>query len=211
MRVLKKEKRSSLWVRAEMENLHHISRFVKDWLAMHEEYEKNPEQSYLVELAVIEACTNVIRHAALPRSADSLGVSMKRAGEAVEILILDRGAPFDPTRSETPDLDQPREGGYGIHLIQTIMRGVRYQRRGSRWNTLHLTHTVRTASQGPGNGTGRSVRSDAGCGQGTPRTDRDRPLCAGTGKRGLSSGDRGSGARAPRRGPGRGSRTTENG
>jgi len=140
MRMLRKADRSTLWIRAEMNSLHAISGFVKDWLAGQQEYRDSPEQSYLVELAVIEGCTNVIRHASLPNAAQTLGISLKRAGGRARILILDRGGPFDPTRVSPPNLDEPREGGYGIHLIRTIMHEVGYRRRGRRWNTLSMTY-----------------------------------------------------------------------
>ncbi len=123
-----------------MRNLRSISRFVNDWLSAHEGYRNNPEQRYLVELAVIESCTNVIRHACLPKSADLLCISMRRSEGTVEVVILDRGIPFDPTRVHPAGLEEEKEGGYGIHLIRTIMHRVRYRRRGRYWNALHLTH-----------------------------------------------------------------------
>lgn len=154
MRILNKGNRASLWIRAEMKNLHAISGFVRDWLSGHEAYRKNQEQSYLVELAVIEGCTNVIRHAAVPPSAGTLGVTMKRLNGSVEIMILDRGRPFDPTRVASPAApDDPGEGGYGIHLIRAIMHQVRYERRGQCWNTLRLTHDL-TRAEKPCDGQG---------------------------------------------------------
>ncbi len=170
MRILKNKNRMSLWIRAEMDNLHAISQFVKNWLASHEAYRESPEKSYLVELAVVEACTNVIRHAALPQSADTLGISMKRAEDAIEILILDRGAPFDPTQAPPPDLDEPREGGYGIFLVHSIMHKVCYRRRGNRWNILHMFHDPSAPVKGSEGETNRSS-GERGAGQ-EPGYDR---------------------------------------
>ncbi len=171
MRILKKDSRSSLWIRAEMNNLHAISRFVKDCLAENEAYRDSPEQSYLVELAVIEGCTNVIRHATLPRSAEIMGITMKRLDGTIEILILDRGDPFDPTRVSPPNLDEPGEGGYGIHLIQTIMHKVRYHRRGEHWNVLQMTHDLSQAAGTAGDETGKREQGAPDGGQ-TGRGDR---------------------------------------
>jgi len=140
MRILRRGNRTTLWVPAGLGHLRAISSFVKGWLASHEAYRSDAEKCYLVELAVVEACTNVIRHAALAPAADSLAVSLKRSGGDIEILILDRGPPFDPTRVPDPDLSRPREGGYGIFLIRSIMHRVRYRRIGGRWNRLQMFH-----------------------------------------------------------------------
>lgn len=134
--------RVSLWINAEMSNLSAISRFVKDGLSMHKGYRDRPDQQYLVELAVIEVCTNIIRYAYSPLSGRKLGVSLKRSGNVMEILVMDKGVPFDPTKLPDPNLDEPKEGGYGVYLIRQIMKHVSYRRRGSQWNTLHLIHEI---------------------------------------------------------------------
>ena len=138
----KKKSRDSLWINAEMDNLSAISRFVKNGLSRHEEYRDRPDQRYLVELAVTEVCTNIIRYAYSPLLVRKLGISLKRSGNVMEILILDKGVPFDPTKMPDPNLDEPKEGGYGIYLIRQIMKHVTYHRRGSQWKTLHLTHEI---------------------------------------------------------------------
>ena len=136
-----------LWIDAEMDNLTSISRFIKDRLSSHEAYRDRTDQQYLVELAVVEACTNVIRHAYRPSSAKKLCVRLKRSGNTVHILILDKGIPFDPTTTPAPNLNEPREGGYGVYLIRQIMKNVFYERRGSQWNYLHLTHEITDQGQ----------------------------------------------------------------
>jgi len=119
-----------------------VSDFLKEWLRTQPEYRNRPDQGYQVELAVIEACTNIIRHA-YPEGGDPwLCLSLRRNGPAVEILILDRGKPFDPRCRPDPDLQEPGEGGYGIYLIRQIMTGLEYRRRGRRWNSLRLTHRI---------------------------------------------------------------------
>lgn len=138
-------KRLCRWFKAEVDSLTEISRFVQDGLALQQAYRENRKERYLVELAVVEACTNVIRYAYAPSCPGKLGVCLERRSESLEILILDEGAPFDPTRVPPPDLHQSTEGGYGIFLIRTIMGSVTYRRQGSRWNGLRL---VRNLPQG---------------------------------------------------------------
>ena len=139
---MKEERRTCIWLKAEMASLTKASRFVQDWLSRQEGYRESRKERYLVELAAIEACTNIIRYAYPASSSRNLGICLKRAGDTIEILLLDEGAPFDPTRASSPDLRESQEGGYGIFLMQKIMRSVTYQRRGSRWNCLRLVREV---------------------------------------------------------------------
>ncbi len=144
-----KKKRAFRWIRAEVASLTEISGFVQEWLALQEVYQDSERERYLVELAVVEACTNVIRYA-YPHSAPGmLGVGLARVGDSVEILLLDRGVPFDPTKADMPDLGQSGEGGYGIFLLHTIMSSVTYSRTGSRWNCLRLAREVPEGSTDP--------------------------------------------------------------
>jgi serine/threonine-protein kinase RsbW len=135
-------KRTCRWVKAEVESLTEISRFVQEWLCLQEAYQENRKERYLVELAVIEACTNIIRYAYPASSPGNLGVCLVQAGDFIEVLLLDEGSPFDPTEVHPPDLHRSREGGYGIFLMRTVMGSVTYQRRGSRWNCLRLVREV---------------------------------------------------------------------
>ncbi len=137
-----KERWISLWRKANMACLPDISRFVHAWLVRQMGDKDDPEQRYLVELAVIEACTNIIRYAYRFSSEGRFGVSLRRSGRNIEILLLDEGIPFDPTSICTPDLDTPGEGGYGLFLIHKIMQEVRYQRKGSHWNLLLLISSL---------------------------------------------------------------------
>lgn len=136
------KQRTTRWVKAESRSLTDISRFVQGWLARQDAYRENPKERYLVELAVVEACTNIIRYAYPESQPGNLGISLSREGEAVEILLLDEGAPFDPTRVPPPDLRRANEGGYGIFLIRAIMSSVTCRRRGSRWNCLRLVREL---------------------------------------------------------------------
>jgi len=139
---LQKGKRVTLWIRAEMRNLGAISRFIKDWLSRQGEYQAQHGERYLVELAVMEACTNIIRYAYIPPLSGKIGISLKRSGEKIEILILDKGHPFNPMRQYPPNLDKPKDSGYGIFLIREIMHEVSYYRRGACWNCLRLVQNI---------------------------------------------------------------------
>lgn len=134
--------RITRWVEAEARSLTDISRFVQEWLARQDAYRENPKERYLVELAVMEACTNIIRYAYPASQPGRLGISLAPEEEAIEILLMDEGPPFDPTRVPPPDLSRPREGGYGIFLMRAIMSSITCNRRGSRWNCLRLVREL---------------------------------------------------------------------
>ena len=137
-----RKRKTCRWVKAEGASLTEISGVVQEWLSRQEVYRGHRRERYLVELAVIEACTNIIRYAYPASSPGRLGVCLERSGDSVEVLLLDEGVPFDPTGVRPPDLNEAHEGGYGIHLMRTIMGPVSYQWRGSRWNCLRLVRQV---------------------------------------------------------------------
>ena len=137
-----------------MTSLPKVSRFIQEWLNHLDVYDNDLEQQYLIELAVLEACTNIIRYAYPSASRGRFGVCLRHSEQKVEILILDEGLPFDPLQSCSPDIDVHQEGGYGIFLINKIMDEMQYQRRGSRWNHLLLMHRP-AESQNPGKSVNR--------------------------------------------------------
>lgn len=139
---MREGKRACKWFRAEVASLTEISRFVQDWLWLREGYRQSRKERYLVELAVIEACTNIIRYAYPPSFPGNLGIFLKGEGERIEILLLDQGVAFDPASIHPPDLQESKEGGYGIFLMRKIMGSVTYRRRGSRWNCLYLVREI---------------------------------------------------------------------
>ena len=86
-----------------------------------------------VQLAVEEACTNIVLHAYKGRE-DSIYISVKTQKDGLEIMIEDNGPPFDPTehmtlqRATNNDIEGP-VGGWGIGLIRMLMDNITYERR----------------------------------------------------------------------------------
>jgi len=134
----RQEKRALFWTCADSSRLAEIAAFLRRSLSNLAGYRDRAEDRYLIELAAVEACTNVIRYAYRDGPPGRIGLSVRPTKNGLEILVLDRGAPFNPTEIPRPDLANPREGGYGIFLMREIMSEVRYERRGGRWNCLYL-------------------------------------------------------------------------
>ena len=83
-----------------------------------------------VQLAVDEACTNIIKYGYADEAGTINIICCMRNGELV-VVIKDEGKPFDPTSVQPPDLNASLEerqmGGLGVHLIKTMMDEVRYE------------------------------------------------------------------------------------
>lgn len=156
--------RATLWVPAEMAALPQIASFVHGWLDGQPDFLEDPDLCYRVELAVVEATTNIIRHAYGPGDAGRIGLRLERAGSRLLILVLDEGVPFDPTAVPPPDLEEPAEGGYGVYLFREVSREVRYVRRGGRWNCLRMILSPRAEEAEAGEGGGRAHVGGQGSG-----------------------------------------------
>ncbi len=101
------------------------------------------ESSYRVQLAVEEACANVIQHGTTSAQMDSLSLTLDvcRHGQTCTVRLRDGGSPFDPRNLPPPDLTpslrKRRPGGLGIFLIRRLMDEVSYD-VGEGFNTLTM-------------------------------------------------------------------------
>ena len=73
-----------------------------------------PEDVYDLKLAVTEAATNVIRHAAV----EFFQIEYRVLPRAVEITVVDRGGGFD-VEELTDKLDE--HGGFGLAVIESLV------------------------------------------------------------------------------------------
>ena len=100
-----------------------------------------------IELAVDEACSNVIEHAYGHDVSKEVTVRAAFDGEAVRISVIDSGAGFVPEEVPQEELQelirQRRTGGLGMRLIRTLMDEVRYEIEPGRRNELHMVKKVR--------------------------------------------------------------------
>lgn len=106
------------------------------------------ELVHRAELAVVEACTNIIRHG-LKGTPDAAPVEMQVVvgPAALEVQLIDNGPPFDwPAKAfrafDPADPGTIPVGGYGLPLIHASADGVHGSRAGGR-NRLCLTFRPR--------------------------------------------------------------------
>lgn len=100
-----------------------------------------------LELAVDEACANVIEHAYGGDAAQEVAVRAEFDEDAVRITIVDTGQGFDPASVAQEDLAklvaERRTGGLGLRLIRTLMDEVRYEIEPGRQNELQMVKRLR--------------------------------------------------------------------
>jgi serine/threonine-protein kinase RsbW len=91
-----------------------------------------------LELVLSEACTNVIKHAYHGQPDYPIALRLVIDETKLVLVIRDIGTKFDLSAYTPPDLDQPRERGYGVFIIRSLMDEVHYDTTGERGTTLTL-------------------------------------------------------------------------
>ena len=108
------------------------------------EWGLSEERRSLLELAVVEAATNVVRHAYGGRGG-RVEVELAREGRTIALSVLDSGVSFDPTLVPPPREPDPAdpstwpEGGMGLPIIRAACDELHYHSEAGRNRlTLHL-------------------------------------------------------------------------
>jgi serine/threonine-protein kinase RsbW len=118
---------SSIVVPADVRYLEAVCGFVAKTAAI---AGMDEEEISRLELAVDEACTNVVRHAYGCDASKSYTISCTIEPGVFTVDVLDRGKPFDPGTLPEPDLKAPLEnrpiGGLGIYLIRKLVDEMSY-------------------------------------------------------------------------------------
>ncbi len=125
----------------EMHYLHRIRDFIT---GIAEESGINEHDLDNIELAVDEACANVIEHGYEPDAPNKdLTIRMEIDSSRLVLTISDQGKQFDPRSKKQTDLkeliDMKRDGGLGISLIKQVMDEIDYRTTPEGRNELILT------------------------------------------------------------------------
>jgi serine/threonine-protein kinase RsbW len=104
-----------------------------------------------IELAVDEACTNVIKHAYKRGEKKPIDVAVEIDRHKFIIYVTDEGKGFDIAKLKSPDmkeyLAEMRVGGLGIHLIRSLMDEVDFQIKPGIKNQVKLVKYFKSLSQ----------------------------------------------------------------
>jgi anti-sigma regulatory factor (Ser/Thr protein kinase) len=123
------------------ENLAHVG----DWIMeVAQTCGLDEDDAFKVQLAVDEACTNVIEHA-YEGQGGPMELCCRREGPDLQVTIRDQGRPFDPDAVHQPNLDAPLEdrqiGGLGLHFMRSLMDKVQFTFDRDEGNTLTMVKT----------------------------------------------------------------------
>ena len=133
------ERKFTLQVPSSTENLALIREFVSSTARQAGFDEKDTGK---LELAVDEACANVIEHAYGHDVSKEVVVRVRLSDETLSIDIEDTGKGFDPNSVNQEELEQlinkRKTGGLGMRLIKTLMDEVRYEIEPGKRNALYM-------------------------------------------------------------------------
>lgn len=97
---------------------------------------------YAVQLAVDEACSNIMEHAYLGKGQGEIICSYEILEDGLKIILSDMGKPLNPEDVPVFDLSATLEelnrGGAGIYLMHQLMDQVHYETDPQLGNKLEL-------------------------------------------------------------------------
>lgn len=102
----------------------------------------NDKAVYAVQLAVDEACSNIIDHAYGGEGKGEMLCSVVVNKDGLTVILSDRGRPFNPQLIPDPQVNVPlemlRPRGVGIYLMRKMMDEVYYEYSPDRGNVLTM-------------------------------------------------------------------------
>jgi anti-sigma regulatory factor (Ser/Thr protein kinase) len=134
----------SFSVPARLQSIRHVSDAVAVASA---EAGFDDKTSYACQLAVSEACENIVIHGYGQSQGESFDVEIISDPGSLTVELIDSAPAFDPTQVEVSPPqppDDPPVGGLGLYIIHQVMDELTYQRSAGR-NHLRLHKTLRKA------------------------------------------------------------------
>ncbi len=100
----------------------------------------------VIDIAFDEMLSNIIYYAYPDAGTHAIEIQVDFDGERVIVAIADEGVAFNPVAQAAPNTDRPLAdldpGGWGIHLVRTMLDDVTYRRHLDR-NIITLVKRVR--------------------------------------------------------------------
>jgi serine/threonine-protein kinase RsbW len=113
-----------------------------------------PRAVYAVQVAVDEACSNIIEHAYGNQERGTIECTCRTKRDRLIIQLHDHGEPFDLATVPKPDLqadlNERHAGGLGVFFIQQLMDAVQFESIPGQGNTLTLTKCRTPTTPKPG-------------------------------------------------------------
>jgi serine/threonine-protein kinase RsbW len=92
-----------------------------------------------VQLAISEACANVIHHAT---DVDTYEVQFELAADRCAITVIDRGGGFDAD-AVPPQTSDTAEGGRGLALMRSLVDKIDFRSEPQAGAVVHMVKTLR--------------------------------------------------------------------
>ncbi|MDZ7270854.1 MAG: ATP-binding protein [candidate division KSB1 bacterium] len=121
------------------------------------------EDATKIEMAVDEACSNVIKHAYERDAHKPMDIVVKIDYDKLTVVVTDHGKGFDPSSIKMPDmkeyLAELRVGGLGIYLMRTLMDEVSFDiKPGVRNQVRMVKYFIKRNSPGAHGGALKKAR-----------------------------------------------------
>lgn len=88
-----------------------------------------------LKVAVSEACTNAIKHS----NDNMFNITFSILENGLTIEIQDNGKGYDVDNAAKPDLENPKENGLGLFIIQTLMDDVSIESKENQGTIVKMT------------------------------------------------------------------------
>lgn len=121
-------------VQVELEVTAHLSELTTIWTFVREFCQTSvwpmmeEESIYQLELAVVEAASNIIKHAYHGLPPGKLYIQAQALTDGVSVEMYDWGIEFDPKSPREPAFDGSAESGFGLYIIAQSVSEVQYWR-----------------------------------------------------------------------------------
>ncbi len=107
----------------------------------------NDQQTYDVQMAIDEACSNIIEHAYGGRPDGAINIVCEKQGKEFVVTIRDFGKAFDPKQVAQPRTNAPLSerdiGGLGLFFMYKLMDRVEFDFSSGQGNRLTMTKKIK--------------------------------------------------------------------
>jgi len=131
---------------SDLKELSGIRQFIRNFCKTIPEPLLGDDRISLIELAVTEVATNIIRHAYSGQSDASVQVAARLFPEMLFIEFVDKGKGFSTETIPQPEFDGSREGGFGLYIVSQIVDDVVYSRGKDNMNSTQLKIHLKSAT-----------------------------------------------------------------
>lgn len=102
----------------------------------------DPQGVYAMQLAVDEACCNIIDHAYGGEDRGLIDCQVDVRSDGLMVTLIDQGRSFDPAKIPPPEIGKPlkevKPRGVGLFLIKKMVDKLEYHASTGQGNVMHL-------------------------------------------------------------------------